>query len=234
MRTGCAPRRGGERPETPRAGFRARRRADRRALRRRGVTGTAAPGPVCTSRGGPRSPSSRCPEVSSVKAGEWWPIQRCRRSPFMPDSISSEAHVWRSVWNPTPGSSARSAAGTSTRRRRLPTSAGAPSRPGNTSAPAAASRQHDRGGRILLEHPLGHRRVERNAQRCEALAIERSHSRPWRPRRLVSQSVKRCSAARSTSRTCTRRSKYSSAHVSSSRRYSRRVFSRTLPRPLPA
>jgi ketosteroid isomerase-like protein len=29
----------GERPETPRAGSRARRRADRRALRRRGVTG---------------------------------------------------------------------------------------------------------------------------------------------------------------------------------------------------
>jgi hypothetical protein len=38
---------------------------------------------------------------TGVKAGEWWPIQRCRRSTFMPDAIGSEAHVWRSVWKPT-------------------------------------------------------------------------------------------------------------------------------------
>ena len=74
-----------------------------------------------------------------LNAGEWWPIQRWSRSTLSPDSISSDAHVCRSAWNPTPDRPARSAAGTSTRRRSDPTSAGTPVRPGKTGASSGAS-----------------------------------------------------------------------------------------------
>jgi hypothetical protein len=83
------------------------------------------------SSGGPRSPSSRAVHLEPERGGVvTHPALKPQRGQARFDSI--EAPVWRSVWKPTPDKPARLAAGACTRRRRLPGSDGAPSRPGNT------------------------------------------------------------------------------------------------------
>jgi hypothetical protein len=67
--------------------------------------------------------------------------------------ISSAAQVWHRVWTPTPVRSARSAAGTSTRRRRLPASADPPARPRKTTASSGAVPRLRRGGNRAHDRP---------------------------------------------------------------------------------
>jgi hypothetical protein len=68
-------------------------------------------------------------------------------------------------------------------------------------------RQHDLLGRVGIEQPSATAASSARRSGVSALAIERSHNRPARPGRVVSQSTNCCTAARSRSRSRTSRSK---------------------------